>query len=82
MSTRPAKILGLDTIKGSIAVGFQADLVIWNPSGAEKRETQDQRGLYPSIAPAHGQVLFGNVCKTYVRGRLVYDSGSYCEPVG
>ena len=38
-STNPAKIYGLDSVKGSIAPGYDADLCIWYPEGDLRGET-------------------------------------------
>ena len=38
-STNPAKIYGLDGLKGSIAPGYDADLCIWYPEGDPRGRT-------------------------------------------
>lgn len=71
LCTAPAELAGLKSRKGSIAVGHDADLVMWDP---EAEFTVDQRRLRQrnKISPYDGLRLRGAVHRTYLRGQLVY----------
>jgi allantoinase len=71
LSSAPAALAGLETTKGRVAPGLDADLAVWNPSA---EWVVDQRRLRQrhKVTPYHGRTLCGRVVETYVRGRLVY----------
>jgi allantoinase len=82
LSSAPAALVGLEGRKGSIAVGNDADLVIWNP---EKQFRVDAESLHHrhKVTPYQDRVLEGVVEKTFLRGRKIYDSGEFIgEPQG
>jgi allantoinase len=67
MSTAPATLSGLSR-KGSLAPGYDADLVIWDPEAlfaVESSRLEDRH----HITPYDGRELFGVVRRTFVRGR-------------
>ncbi|MDX6290167.1 MAG: allantoinase [Blastocatellia bacterium] len=77
----PARQVGLAPAKGSISVGGDADIVIWNP----EREFLVAPGLIQhrhKLTPYAGQTLRGVVEKTFLRGQMVYDGGEFGEPNG
>jgi allantoinase len=71
----------LQTQKGSIAVGVDADFVIWNP---DQKFTVDAKALHHrhKLTPYDGEVLGGVVQKTFLRGRKIYDGGHFDVPLG
>lgn len=71
LSTGPARMAGLDR-KGSIAAGFDADLVVWNP---EARSAVDPSALQQrhKLTPYAGHVLDGAIETTYLRGVKIFD---------
>ncbi|MGH9411517.1 MAG: allantoinase AllB [Vicinamibacterales bacterium] len=75
LSAQPARLAGLGARKGSIEVGKDADLVIWDP---DQTNVVDERRLHQrhTRTPYAGRPLSGRVIETYVRGRLVYRDGS------
>lgn len=82
LSSAPARLVGLDQRKGSIAVGHDADLVIWNPSQQFRVEGELLHHRH-KVTPYQGRVLDGVVEKTFLRGRKIYDSGEFIgEPSG
>lgn len=76
MSKNVAKFLKLDKIKGKIAQGYDADLVVWNPE-KDFVSTNDEIHHKHKISPYVGYKLKGEVLKTYVNGNLVYNQGTF-----
>ena len=76
MSERPAHIVGLAARKGSIALGHDADFVIWEP---EETFTVDARTLQHrhKLTPYDGMRLRGIVRETWLRGERIYDRGEF-----
>jgi allantoinase len=71
LSSAPAALAGLQSTKGRVAPGLDADLAVWNPS-AEWVVDQRRLNQRHKVTPYHGRKLCGRVVETYVRGRLVY----------
>lgn len=78
MSSAPAALAGLQERKGSIAAGFDADIVVFHP---EKSFIVSPSILHHrhSLTPYEGAVLNGTVVQTYLRGHLIYNGGSINE---
>ncbi|KAI5359646.1 Putative metal-dependent hydrolase, composite domain superfamily, hydantoinase/dihydropyrimidinase [Septoria linicola] len=73
-ATNPAKLYGLDGVKGSIAPGYDADFVIWHP-GKTGVTTISQSLLHHDIdyTPFEG-IEVGNWPRyTILRGEVVWD---------
>ena len=76
LCAKPAMQVSLEARKGSIAVGQDADIVIWNP---DQKFLVDAQSLHHrhKITPYAGETLRGVVQKTFLRGRKVYDGEPY-----
>jgi allantoinase len=77
----PARQVGLAERKGSITVGCDADIVIWNPD-REFRVTPEMVQHRHKLTPYAGEVLRGVVEKTFLRGQMVYDGGEFAPVLG
>ena len=77
----PARQVGLGRQKGSISIGCEADLVIWNPN-REFRVTPELIHHRHKLTPYAGEVLRGVVEKTFLRGQMVYDDGAFVSAPG
>jgi allantoinase len=72
MSAAPARFAGLHARKGRIAVGCDADLLVWDPE--QSFEVVPERLLFRhKVSPYLGMRLTGIPAKTLLRGQLVYD---------
>jgi dihydropyrimidinase len=74
LSTKPAKQYGMYPKKGVIAVGSDADLVIWDPEyqGIITAEAQLQKVDY---TPYEGFTVKGRAEEVLLHGQLVVDQG-------
>jgi len=78
----PARLAGLEKRKATIAVGCDADLVIWDPNAKSVVEPS-QLHFRHKITPYAGRALAGVVETTFLRGRKIYDRGEFCAgPIG
>jgi allantoinase len=79
MAAAPARLAGLDRMKGRIAIGHDADLVIWDP---DSETAVDAAALYHRhpVTPYAGRTLAGRVHTTILRGDVVFENGA-CTPV-
>jgi dihydropyrimidinase len=71
-STAPAKIFGLYPHKGTIAIGADADLVVWDP---EKKHVLSQKNLHMRVdySPFEGQEVTGAPDYVLSHGKVVID---------
>ncbi len=82
LCANPARQVSLAPPKGSIMVGSDADLVIWNP---DETFTVDASSLHHrhKLTPYAGELLHGVVKKTFLRGRKIYDHNHFTDaPLG
>lgn len=78
MSAAPAKLAGLEKCKGKIAVGYDADLVIFHPE-KELKIAPEIIEFKNKLTPYQGMNLRGAVETTYLRGMKVYERGSFSD---
>ena len=74
-STNHAKLYGLYPKKGSIGVGFDADIVLWDPN---RKETIRQEILHhgADYTPWEGFEVTGWPVLTLLRGQVVAENGA------
>jgi allantoinase len=76
MAEAPARLAGLERRKGSIAVGCDADLVIWDPDAETTVDPQKLHHRHP-VTPYTGMRLRGVVHTTTLRGQIVFHKGRF-----
>ena len=79
-AANPARIFGC-TQKGSLTVGKDADIVIYDP---DQEFTISVRNMHSDYDHTiwEGKTVHGYPVQTYVRGRLVYDHGEFVGQPG
>jgi dihydropyrimidinase len=80
-ATNAAKLYGLHPRKGTIAIGTDADLAIWDP---DKEVTISQSMMHDAMdyTPYEGVKIKGWPVTTFVRGIPVYESGEFVGAAG
>jgi dihydropyrimidinase len=81
LCTNPAKLFGLYPRKGTVAVGCDADLVVFDPEKrhlitAAKQESKTDYNLY------EGTEVVGDVETVLLRGRVIVDGGEVVGEAG
>ena len=81
VSTRPAKIFGLYPRKGSITVGADADLLIWNPQ-AKWTISAKTHHMNVDYNPYEGREVTGLPEQVLLRGKVVVKDRKFIGKVG
>ena len=71
MSAAPARLAGLQSRKGALAAGYDADIVVWDPEARFVVEPAELLHRH-KVTPYAGRELFGRVSATYVGGRRIF----------
>ncbi len=79
LAARPAALAGLGAKKGAIAVGRDADLVVWDPDAETIVDAKALCHRHP-ITPYDGRQVRGRVLTTILRGTTVFDRGDFPSP--
>lgn len=81
VATTPARLFGLGDRKGSIAVGSDADLLIWDPN-AELTITQDHLHHNSDYTLYEGQTVRGLPRTVTLRGKVIVQDREFVGEVG
>jgi allantoinase len=75
MSAKPARLAGLETSKGRIAPGHDADFVVFDTEDEWVVSGRALEHRHP-VTPYEGRRLRGRVRTTILRGDIVFDAGA------
>jgi dihydropyrimidinase len=80
-STAPAKLFGLYPHKGTIAVGADADLLVWD---GEKRHVLSDKTLHMRVdyTPYEGREVVGAPTHVLSHGKVIVENGKYVGKQG
>lgn len=82
MAEGPARLSGCQEKKGRLAVGSDADFVVFD-SEAEWSVTEAQLYYHHPVSPYLGKNLMGKVLMTFLRGECVFKEGTFpAKPSG
>jgi allantoinase len=82
MCDGPARLAGLQGRKGAIAVGGDADLVVFNPDAKFRVEPEALHHRH-KLTPYAGRELTGVVEATFLRGQKIFERGAFGDmPIG
>ncbi|WP_341317753.1 dihydropyrimidinase [Paraburkholderia sp. IMGN_8] len=81
MSTAPAKLFGLFPKKGTLAIGSDADIVLFDPHESHVISADTQHGDC-DFTLFEGRAVTGRVKKVLLRGELLIDNGDWVGRTG
>jgi dihydropyrimidinase len=79
-ASEPARIFGMET-KGTIAAGFDADVLLWDPA-ADYTIAAATQAMNTDYSMFEGWKVKGNAAKVYSRGQMVVDQGRFVGTPG
>jgi allantoinase len=82
MCAAPARHAGIHTRKGSIAPGYDADFVMFDPDALVTVAPPFEVHHRNKLTPYQGRTLRGVVRATWLRGQRIYDGTSFVSPSG
>ena len=71
MSAAPARLAGLQSRKGALAAGYDADIVVWDQHARFVVNPTELLHRH-KVTPYAGRELFGKVSATYVGGQRIF----------
>jgi dihydropyrimidinase len=80
-SEAPAKIFGMYPKKGVLAVGSDADILVWDPE-AKYTITAATQHMHTDYSIYEGFEVKGNARQVFSRGELVVEDGKFAGTVG
>ena len=80
-STTPARMFGLDR-KGSIAPGFDADILVWDPNSRTKIGIADKHHMNMDHSAYEGFEIDGKVDTVLSRGRVIVENDTFTGAKG
>lgn len=81
LSEAPAKLYGAYPRKGHIAVGADADIVVYEPNGETTITAADQAANV-DYAPYEGYAVAGHIAQVWLRGKQVVHEGKILDDCG
>jgi dihydropyrimidinase len=81
VSTAPAKLMGLFPRKGTIAIGGDADLVIWDPH-RPFRISAKTHYMRVDYNPYEGLTIPGSPSMVFARGQLIFEDDRFLGRAG
>jgi allantoinase len=76
MTTGPAALTGLGHRKGTLAAGYDADIIVFDPEARFVVRAEHVQHRH-KVTPYAGETLTGVVHATYVRGQKVWEDGTF-----
>ena len=80
-STNPARLLGMYPRKGTIAVGSDADLILFDPD-SEQTLSQENSHMQAGWHPFEGWRVRGRPVMTIAQGRVIMKDDAFCGREG
>jgi allantoinase len=68
LSANPARLVGLENVKGKIAPGYYADLIVWNPDTRWQVRADELQHRH-KLTPYDGVNLVGSIERTFASGK-------------
>ena len=72
LSANPARLVGLEHQKGRLKVGFDGDVLIFNPDVFWTLESAGVKFRH-KMSPYQGRTFRRRVCETWLRGNKIYE---------
>lgn len=80
-ATAPARIFGMYPKKGTIAVGSDADIVVWD-ADAEHTISAATQAMRCDYSMFEGRTVKGNARQVYSRGEMIVERGKFLGKAG